>query len=213
MTTLDQYNLLFLISALLLILCKLIQPKRFGDFLRLTGYGTYNQIHKRPTLYVIQKFDLLLFFQFILAVSTFLSLYKSELRTVSEIRLSDIYFNGSVLLIYFPLKRILELGAGSWLKIESQIGAYVFQKMNSLHFFGLWLLLINMLIVYSFGPTIWMFYIALILGLIILFLGFITTFFRFRFLIRRRWLLFILYICTFEIAPLVVLWKIFKNVW
>ncbi len=213
MTTLDQYNLLFLISALLLILCKLIQPKRFGDFLRLTGYGTYNQIHKRPTLFIIQKFDLLLYFQFILAVSTFLSFYKSELSPFPELRLSDIYFNGVVLLIYFPLKRFLELGAGIWLKIESQMGAYVFQKMNSLHFFGLWLLLINMLIVYSFGPKIWMFYLALILGIVIQFLGFVTTFFRFRFLIRRRWLLFILYICTFEIAPLAILWKIFIKVW
>ena len=212
MTTLDQYNLLFLISAFLLMLCKLIQPKRFSDFLRLTGYGTYNQIHKRPGLFVIQKFDLLLFFQFILAGSTFLSLYQKEQGTVSEIPLSVIYFYILILLVYFPLKRLLELGTGRWLKIEHQMSAFVFQKMNSLHFFGLWLLLINMLTVYSFGPRIWMVYFTLFLGVIILFLGFVTTFFRFRFLIRRQWLLFILYICAFEIAPLAVLWKFVNNV-
>ena len=182
MTTLDQYNLLFLISAFLLMLCKLIQPKRFSDFLRLTGYGTYNQIHKLSGLFVIQKFDLLLFFQFILAGSTFLSLYQKEQGTVSEIPLSVIYFYISILLVYFPLKRLLELWTGRWLKIEHQMSAFVFQKMNSLHFFGLWLLLINMLTVYSFGPRIWMVYFTLFLGVIILFFGFVTTFFRFRFL-------------------------------
>jgi|GEM_PF-529365 hypothetical protein len=206
-TTLDQYNMLFFISALLLMLCKLLQPKRFSDFLKITGYGTYNQIYKRPSVFSIQKFDLLLFFQFLLASSLFLNLIGFNNNGTQNLSLNAIFRNIFILFVYVFLKRLLELFAGRWLKIESQISAYLFQKMNSLHFFGLWLFLANMLMVYSIGRAQWLIYVTLSIGAAILTIGFITTFFRFRFLIRHRWLLFILYLCAFEIAPLAVLWK------
>jgi len=209
-TFLDQYSLLFLSSALLLVVAKIANPIRFNDLLRLIGYGTYNQIYKRPFYIGIQWFDVLLFFQFILAFATYLSFVTSNESTIPEFSVTILWHYFWILFVYFFVKRLVELLVGKILKIQNEVGSFIFQKMNSLHFCGLLLLVINILTVYYFGTSILITYSTLFLFTLILLLGFFSTFFRFRFLIRRWWFLFILYLCAFEIAPIVLLWRIFN---
>lgn len=204
----EWYTILIVISLCILAFAKYSYANRFHDFLSLVGNSKYLKIYAREQKF-IDQFDSLLFVNLLVSLSifTFLS-YKTLVAPIDfEITtfLKLLVGVGALILIKILLERLI----GSLFEIDQLIDTYLFQKINYKNFIGLILLPINVLLIYSFNPEPIVFYVVFSLIFIIISIGFITSLKTHQKTIIGNIFYFILYLCALEIAPYVILYKLF----
>ena len=110
---------------------------------------------------------------------------------------------------FILIKVLIERLIGSILEIDKLIDQYLFQKISYKNYLGILLLPINALLLFSFKPSLPIIYFIIILLLIVNIVGLITSFKTHQSLIKRNYFYFILYLCTLEISPYIILYKVF----
>ncbi|MFK2818756.1 DUF4271 domain-containing protein [Flavobacteriaceae sp. LMIT009] len=204
----EWYTILIIISLCILAFAKYAYANRFSDFLSLVGNSKYLKIYAREQKF-IDQFDSLLFINMVISLSIFTFLSYRTLVTPLDFEITTflklLVGVGALILIKILLERLI----GSLFEIDQLIDAYLFQKTNYKNFIGLVLLPINVLLIYSFNPEPIVFYVVFSLIFIIISIGFITSLKTHQKTIIGNIFYFILYLCALEIAPYVILYKLF----
>jgi Domain of unknown function (DUF4271) len=204
----DWFTLLIVLSLCVLAIAKYTYSNRFNDFLWVVGNSKYLKIYSREQKF-IDWFDALLFFNLIISVSLFSFLsYNTLVTTIAFdilLFLKILLGVGALLLIKVLLERLI----GSLFEIDALIDSYIFQKTNYKNYLGLVLLPINILLIFTLQPKPSIIYVVFGLLFVINLIGFITSFKTHQKLLINNFFYFILYLCALEIAPYIILYKLF----
>ncbi|MBJ6369115.1 DUF4271 domain-containing protein [Snuella sedimenti] len=207
-TSNELFTILIVTGLIFVTLAKLIASKRFNDLISIAGNFKYLKIYGREQKF-LDTFDALLFVNLILSVSVFGSIiYQNTMETKIlsiNIIIKLIIGIGSLILIKVLIERLI----ASLFDIDKIIDAYLFQKISYKNFMGLLLIPMNALLLYSIPPSLTNIYIMVIILLIINLLGVMTSFKSYQSLIKHNFFYFILYLCALEIAPYIILYKVF----
>ena len=201
----DVLTLIIVSCMLIITITKLLFPKRFNEFVMLLINSRYSSQYVKEQSF-FDLFEALLFLNLILNISVLLFLFLPQFTLESITQLS--LFKYSIIIgVFFILKVMFERLLSSILDIEPIIDKYLFQKISFRNFIGLLLLPINMFLLYTIGPNKTIFIIVISLLFLIFFLGVflfaknnLNTF-------KKSFFYFILYLCTLEITPYVVLYE------
>jgi hypothetical protein len=206
----DWFTILIVLSTTILATAKFTFSTRFNDFLWVVGNSKYLKIYARDQKF-IDKFDSLLFANLVISLSIFLFLCYITLveATTFDILLflKIVLGVGSLILIKILVERLI----GSLFEIDNLIDSYIFQKTNYKNYLGLVLLPVNAILIFGLRPEPSLIYVILGLLFIINLIGFFTSFKTHQKLIINNIFYFILYLCALEIAPYIILYKLFIN--
>jgi len=206
--TYELFTIIIVVSLLFITLAKALYPKRFNDFVSVVGNSNYLKIYLREQKF-FDKFDALLFVNLILSITIFSFIcvhYDSVLLNPS---IDDLFKLFVGIGIFVLIKVLLERLIGSLFEIDKLIDAYLFQKISYKNFLGLLLFPINVFLIFSFKPNLTIIYIIIIILFIINVSGLVTTIKTNQSLIKQNLFYFILYLCALEIAPYIIIYKVF----
>ncbi|GAA4294393.1 DUF4271 domain-containing protein [Aestuariibaculum suncheonense] len=204
----DLFTIFIIIGLITVAITKLIAPKRFNDFTYVIGNSKYLKIYAREQKF-LDKFEALLFFNLILSVSVFVYIIHLKTTNTTTIYPDAIVKLATGIAVFILIKVLIERLVASIFEIEKLTDLYLFQKITYKNYLGLLLLPINAILLYSFTPSLNFIYIIIIFLLIINIVGLITSFKAHQSLIKPNLFYFILYLCTLEIAPYIILFKVF----
>ena len=112
--------------------------------------------------------------------------------------------------LFLLLKIVLQLGNGFVFGSYRAISDLVFKKLSYLNYSGIVLFIANILLSYIFIDNRTVAIVAVILFLVVNIIGWITVIRNSQKLITNYFFYFILYLCTLEIAPLIVMGSFLK---
>jgi hypothetical protein len=202
----DGYVLCALLSLLLLLIVKILHSRRLIDFLGFLGNSNYLRIYLKDHSF-FDSFDVFLFFNFCLNATAFG--YITYVALVG-----DVAMNGSVFFTAFGLIALgvvlkigFELLIGFVFDLYKPLNVLTFQQISSINFAGILLLPMNALLVFYLNFDKSAVLIVVLLMLFVLILGMVKTIQSNLKLILGNFLYFILYICTLEFGPYIIIYN------
>ena len=205
----DWYTTIIVVSLTITVSAKLLNVNRFTDFIKIIGNSNYLRIYFKDHKF-FDPFDVLLFLNFcinavLIGILTYSSFVNNiELNWPLFLRLLLI-FMGSIL-----LKILVELGVGDLFDIKKLFHSYVFQQISFFNFLGVVLLPLNSLLIFGVPNNRGLLTGILMLSGLILFIGFIRSIKFYQKQLINNFFYFILYLCTLEIGPYILMWKLFS---
>ena len=206
----ELFTVLLVIGLIIIAVAKLTAPKRFDDFIMVLANDKYLKIYSREQKF-FDKFDALLFTNLILSISIFCFIIHKQANDNQILSTNTMLKLTAVIGAFILAKVLLERLIGSLFEIDKLIDQYVFQKISFKNYLGLLLLPINALLLYSFQPSLTIIYGVVCFLLIINIIGLISSFKAHQSLIKSNLFYFILYLCALEIAPYIILYKVFVS--
>ena len=204
----DVLTLTLLGCLIILALSKMLFPKRFNQFATLLFNNRYiNQYNKDQQ--IVDTFEGLLFANLIvnLGIIVYLFLQNNQISTAPL----NLFIYTAAIGLFIIVKVVLEKLISNILAIGPIIDKYNFQRISFQNFAGLLLLPINALLIYTVTPnntmlitTLAILFLIIIYGVFLFIKNNLNTF-------KKSLFYFILYLCTLEIAPYIVLYKIITN--
>lgn len=208
-TSYELFTILMVIGLVFIAIAKLISPKRFDDFIIVIGNSKYLKIYIKEQKF-FDQFDAFLFINLIISASIFgYLIYDFTIRPL-EPSVKLMFKLAVGISVFILIKVLLERLIASLFEIDKIIDDYLFQKITYKNYLGILLVPINALLLFSFTPTLNVLYLIVILLLIVNIIGAITTFKPYQSLLKQNLFYFILYLCAFEIAPYIILYKVFN---
>lgn len=204
----ELFAIFIMVSIVAVATAKLIAPNRFNDFVYVVTNSKYLKIYAREQKFT-DRFEVLLLINLMLSGAIFgLILYQYFFNT------NTVPANQAMVLVagiggFVIAKIAVEYFIGNLFEINSLINLYLFQKTSYKMYIGLLLIPINAVLLYSNLPLSVSIWIALALILLINLVGFASTIKSHESLIKANLFYFILYLCALEIAPYVILYKVF----
>ena len=206
----DFFIVLILICLVFIALAKAYAPKRFNDFTTIIGNFKYLKIYARDQKF-LDNFDALLFINLIINIAIFIFIAFNSLISHIEPSLNLMFKLGIGIGVFVLIKVLLERLIGSLFEIDGLIDKYLFQKISYKNFLGLVLIPINILLLFTVTPKPNIIYGVLIFILIVNIVGLVASYKSYQNLIKHNLFYFILYLCALEIAPYIILFKVFKE--
>lgn len=207
-STNDFFILLIVVSLVFVAIAKLLFEKRFNHFASILINSSYLKIYSKDQKF-IDLFDGLLFLNLVFSASIFgFICYNTLFESIemSVVLIFKLMFGiGAFILIKVLLERLI----GSLFSIDNLMDKYQFQKTSYKNYLGLVLIPINVLLLYSVTPNKAIVLTIIILLTIINTIGLLTSYKSNLNLIKRDFFYFILYLCTLEIGPYIILYKVF----
>jgi len=204
----EWFTILIVFGLCILAFVKYTFSNRFNDYLWVIGNSKYLKIYTREQKF-IDQFDSLLFINLVISLSIFSFIGYGALVEPLQFDLSTfikVFVGiGAIMLIKILLERLI----GSLFDIDELIDSYIFQKTNYKNYIGLILLPINAILIFGLNPTKTIIYIVLGLIVLVNLIGFVTSFKTHQKTILGNLFYFILYLCALEIAPYIILYKLF----
>ena len=201
----DLYTLLFMACLLLLYLVKKTHSRQFTQFIALPTSNYLNIYSGERKL--IGSLELGLLLVQAISVVVFCSLFLKQFYSFSAANYGTLllYVMGYVLLLLG--KYALEYGLGLLFGIRSVAHSYLYQKLSCKNYLGLCLLPVNMLLLYQFECNTLV--LSLVIGLSVLcsLFGLVNWIRIHQNLILKHFLYLILYLCTLEIGPVIILYQ------
>ncbi|MDW5287282.1 DUF4271 domain-containing protein [Formosa sp. PL04] len=205
-TSNEIFTILIMVGLICITIAKIAYTIRFNDFSAILANSKYLNIYSREQRF-LDKFDALLFSNFIISIAIFISIcYK--------VLLADVKLDPDIILkfilgisVFLIIKALFERLIASLFNIDDVIDNYIFQKTSYKNFFGMLLIPVNAILIYSITPSKTILYVVLSVLLVLLTISLSTSLKRYQKLIKSNLFYFILYLCTLEIAPYVILYK------
>ena len=199
----DWFTLvLVLLVFLIFFLRGLNQEKLQGYFFALFNKGFIDtEVEERLTIF--NTFYIVQFFFCILVIALSIFTIVSHYQDFAKPFNSFLHITAGTL-SYFVLKKVFEYGISTVLQIQGGVKFYLISKSSYLYSLSYFIFALIVLFVYA----------ALPINSLFIFLGFILSFRLILMITYNKNLIFnhlfyfILYICGFEIAPLVILFKL-----
>ena len=198
------------ISIILVFLFATIAVLKIIDGDKLKGYvfalfnkGFIQDEVEENTSFFSSFYSLLFIFSsVVLALVT--SLLVAETNKNTSFSLSSFFLILGIIWSYFTIKSLLEIGVIRLFFIKKEVRFYVVSKFGYLYSISFFLIIF--LVLFRFGPLNFSFFIAATLGLF--FLKFVFQVVNNKNLVFGKLFYFILYLCAFEIAPLLIMFKL-----
>ena len=202
----DGYVLCALLSLLLLLIVKILHSRRLIDFLGFLGNSNYLRIYLKDHSF-FDSFDVLLFFNFCLNATAFGYIaYEALVGDVEMI--GSVFFTAfGLIALGIVLKIGFELLIGFVFDLYKPLNVLTFQQISSINFAGVLLLPMNALLVFYLNFEKSAVLIVVLLVLFVLILGVVKTIQSNLKLILSNFLYFILYICTLEFGPYIIIYN------
>jgi len=205
----DLYTTIIVVSLAIIVSAKLLNFNRFTDFLRLFGNSNYLRIYFKDHKF-LDPFDIVLFINFcingsLIGILTYRHFVQNlEIDALLFLKLAGILGAGAL------LKILLELGIGYLFNIPKLFHSYVFQQISFLNFLGVVLLPLNSLLIFGVPNNHTLLVLILVISGLILLIGLIKSIKTYQKLLINNLFYFILYLCTLEIGPYILLCKLFS---
>jgi len=205
----DLYTTIIVFSLAIIVSAKLLNFNRFTDFLRLFGNSNYLRIYFKDHKF-LDPFDIVLFINFcingsLIGILTYRHFVQNlEIDALLFLKLAGILGAGAL------LKILLELGIGYLFNIPKLFHSYVFQQISFLNFLGVVLLPLNSLLIFGVPNNHTLLVLILVISGLILLIGLIKSIKTHQKLLINNLFYFILYLCTLEIGPYILICKLFS---
>ncbi len=192
-----------------MFITKYIYPQRFEDFTSLLTSNKF-MVFRAKEYKAFHPFNILLFLINILSVSLFIFILLQVFWKVNPlppiitfVRIVTAYT--SFILLKFGLEKIM----ANIFELDDFVDQYLFQKLTHRNFIALFLLPVTVLLFYGLQPNQTLLYV--ILGLILFsnIVSMTSIYKKNQNLFTHNWFYFILYLCALEIAPYIILYKLF----
>lgn len=211
MRNLVTYNWLtvFMMVCLVCILCaKYINAQRFKEFFSVILNSKYLKLYTKDINY-INGFDGFLFLNLALSLTIFV--FFSYQSFVAPLNFEILLFLKLLALIigFIVFKLLIEYFTGLIFGISEVVNFHIFQKITFRNYAGIVLLGSNFLMIYSNTQKNTIIILFLITVIVINAVGFISSFKNYQKLIALNFFYFLLYLCALEIAPYIILYKMF----
>ena len=198
------------ISIILVFLFAIIAVLKIIDADKLKGYafalfnwGFLEDEVEEDTSFFTSFYSLLFVFS-ATVLALVISLLVSETTKGFPFSLSSFFLVLGIVFSYFIIKSLLEIGITRLFFIKKQVRFYVISKFGYLYALSFFLLIF--FILFQFGPLNFPFFITVTLAFF--FFNFVFHLANNKKLIFSKLFYFILYLCAFEIAPLLIMFKL-----
>lgn len=206
----DWITFICLFALVLLLIAKKISSYHFRNFLLLIASDKYVKTHKEDTSKKRIHYTLTLFQGIIipLLIATCIANFEvnNTLTILFYLKISGLYA------CFYILKYLLEKSTGFLLGYDPQISNYLFQKQSYFNYLAVWLYPILLCITYYFKLTPVLIYIISYTCLFLLLISITLAITNHRKLFFSKDYYFILYLCTFEIVPYILIFFIIPKV-
>ena len=206
----DWATYLFVFSFVLIAITKTAFESRFGEFLRILVSDKYIKVYK-DTSHLMSGFTILLFLVQIISFSFFIQLVLNHFGYVSKtdwvIFLRIFTFFGIFVLSKFLIEKIV----ATIFNIEEFAEQFNLQKVSYRTFIGLILMPINIYLFYNNIPSNIVIYCIIAVILTINLFSYLVSLKIYQNLFIGKLFYFILYLCTFEIAPYYFIYYLFTK--
>jgi hypothetical protein len=206
----DGYVISSLLSLLIILIVKKINRRRFSDLIRLFANSNYLRIYLKEHRF-LDLFDFILFLNFIINCTTHAYILYSSFINLIEINTNKFATISIAFIIFLVLKLILKLLTGYLFDLYKTISILIFQQVSTINFIGIMLLPINLLLVFGLNFDIRWIIISTVLIAITILIGMLKTIQTNLNFVLSNFLYFILYICTLEIGPYIIIYDQLKN--
>ncbi len=202
----DVLTLTIVGCLLIVAITKLLFPKRFNQFVSLLINSRHSNLYIKEQRF-FDLFEGLLFLNFAINLGLLAYIYLSSI-VLQEISQLSVFKYSFLIALFLLLKVLFERLLSSVLDTETIIDKYLFQKISFRNFIGLLLLPINAFLIYTLNPN--KITLLIILSILVsIFIFGMTVFIKNNLnTFKKSLFYFILYLCTLEIAPYVVLYRI-----
>ena len=202
--SLDWVTLIIVGCIVLFALTRILFPKHFDDFIKLLISRKYFSA-KGLQEDINHPFTVSLFIFQVLTVSLFIFLFFPEASKINSLLYLQIAIGVSVFIIS---KLFLEKMIGIIFSIDWIIDQYVYQKLTLKNYFSILIFFANLIFYYVYSPNLTT--LIVFAGCIALIYSFILLYIynSHRSLLFSNFFYFILYLCTLEISPYVILYKV-----
>ena len=198
------------ISIILVFLFAIIAVLKIIDGDKLKGYvfALFNksfiedEVEEKTSFF--SSFYSLLFIFSSSVLALVISFLVAATNKNTSFSLSFFFLILGIIWSYFTIKTLLEIGIIRLFFIKKEVRFYVVSKFGYLYSISFFLIILFVL--FRFGPLIFSFFIATTLGLF--FLKFVFQVVNNKNLVFGKLFYFILYLCAFEIAPLIIMFKL-----
>lgn len=207
----DWYVVFCLASLVIVLVAKTIHPFRFLEFLRLFWNTNYLRIYLKEHSF-FDNFDVILFLNFCLNIVIF-GWISYQYVLFEPISMSLLVFSQLIAFVAlgFLVKIGFELFLGYILDLNKIFNVLTFQQISSYNFIGLVLLPLNTIIVFGVNFDTTLITLTAILVLLMLTAGMIKTIRSNLNILLNNFFYFILYLCTLEIGPFLVFYKVLNR--
>ena len=207
----DAFTVIILSLIIIITLIKYNNHKKFNSLLKIFWNSSYLKKYKyeKVTYY---PFDYFLQINFVISLGLFVFIYNV---TYNGNRLSFNFLEFldiiQIIVAFLVLKNLTELVISWFFNIQWLTNLYLNEKINYNSLIGLIILLINVLILYFFNPSINVLFIFIYIILLLKLAAYINSFILHQKTIKKSWFYFILYLCTLEIIPYLLLYNFFLS--
>jgi len=206
----DGYVISSLVSLLIILIVKSINRRRFSDLIRLFTNSNYLRIYLKEHRF-LDIFDFILFFNFIINCTAYAYVLYGSFINLIEISTNKFATISIAIIIFLALKLILKLLIGYLFDLHKTISILIFQQISTINFIGIMLLPINLLLVFGLNFDIKWIILSILLIATTILNGMLKTIQTNLNFVLSNFLYFILYICTLEIGPYVIIYDQLKN--
>ena len=191
---------LFVIIAIL----KIIDAEKLKGYVFALFNKGFIESEAEEDILFFSSFYSLLFVFSATVLALIISLLASEINVAFSLTFSSFLSVLKLVFSYLIAKRFLELAFARLLLIKKQVRFFLVCKLSYLYSISFFLLVFYIL--FLFSPLNYFYFTVIILGLFTLRYLFLLT--SNKKLVFSELFYFILYICAFEIAPLLTLFKL-----
>jgi len=198
------------ISIILLFLLSIIAVLKIIDSDKLKGYvfavfnkGFIEDEVEENTSFFSSFYSLLFIFSSVV-LALVISFLFVETNKNTSFSVSSFFLILGIIWSYFAVKSLFEIGVIRLFFIKKEVRFYVVSKFGYLYSISFFLLILFVL--FRFGPLNFSLFKAVTFGFF--FLKFVFQIVNNKNLIFSKLFYFILYLCAFEIAPLLIMFKL-----
>ncbi|MBB4119415.1 hypothetical protein GGR32_001713 [Mesonia hippocampi] len=206
----DWVTALILIAFTMLGIANYSYPNKFYDFVTIYVSKKYFSAYNKSTE-IIDKFSLIVSIavSLINALGIYIILYHFNI-TLNSNTASFTYFLQLyiILITLIGIKYVTERIISNLFEIDQTLNKYLFYKISVKNFISIAFFPIIIVLLYIFPPSN-----NMLIGLIIAVFSIHLTslfsyYYKHRKIVYTYWFYFILYLCTLEIAPYFILYKV-----
>lgn len=207
----DAFTVIILSLIVIITLIKYNNHKKFNSLLKIFWNSSYLKKYKyeKITYYL---FDYFLQINFIVSLGLFVFIYNiiynGNRLSFNFLEFIDII---QIIITFLVLKNLTEIVISWIFNIQWLTNLYLNEKINYNSLIGLIILPINVLILYFFNPSINILFIFIYIILLLKLTAYVNSFILHQKTIKKSWFYFILYLCTLEIIPYLLLYNFFLS--
>ena len=203
----DAFTIIILSLMIIITFIKFNYGQKFSYLIKIFWNRSYLKKYRKEKI-IYNGFDYFLQINFIISISlfvyTFQLFFNNHSLSFDLIKLINIVM---IIITFLMLKNLSELVVSWVFNISWVIKPYLNEKINYNNLIGLIILPINILIIFFFNPSINILFIFISIILLLKLTGYINSFILHQKTIKKSWFYFILYLCTLEIIPYLLLYN------